>query len=205
MSDDMKPDDKPIDDRFYIVTYERGRETDSLPTWANAGSNAIAFEDRASTDICRVDIDGVPGAFQILNVLTTSECDQFVQLTESMGYHADSPVSLPHSIRHNHNVNWVVDESVDGTIWTRCEALMGPGASGAQALGINARFRFYRYEKGDHFKLHTDGAWPGSRIVERRLLQDAYGDRQSEMTFLLFLSDGYQGRPDAVLSEKWHR
>ena len=32
-----------------------------------------------------------------------------------------------------------------------------------KALGINARFRFYRYQAGDYFKPHTDGAWPGSR------------------------------------------
>jgi predicted 2-oxoglutarate/Fe(II)-dependent dioxygenase YbiX len=60
-------------------------------------------------------------------------------------------------------------------------------------LGLNARFRFYRYSKGDFFNPHTDGAWPGSRVVNGQLVADAYGDRLSQMTALIFLSDGYEG------------
>jgi hypothetical protein len=30
-------------------------------------------------------------------------------------------------------------------------------------------------------------------VVDGRLVHDAYGDRLSEMTFLMFLSDGYEG------------
>ncbi len=43
------------------------------------------------------------------------------------------------------------------------------------------------------FNPHTDGAWPGSRVVNGQLVADAYGDRLSQMTALIFLSDGYEG------------
>ena len=40
----------------------------------------------------------------------------------------------------------------------------------AQALGLNARFRFYRYGPGDYFLPHTDGSWPGSRVRDGQLV-----------------------------------
>merc|ERR1712238_361435 len=69
--------------------------------------------------------------------------------------------------------------------------------------GLNAKFRCYRYSEGDYFKPHTDGAWPGSRCdvaedpatgeARLRFLQDAYGDRISQLTFLVLLSEDYVG------------
>jgi hypothetical protein len=65
--------------------------------------------------------------------------------------------------------------------------------AGKAVLGLNARFRFYRYRPGDYFAPHTDGSWPGSRIIDGQLLGNAYDDRWSQLTFLLFLSDDYDG------------
>ncbi len=64
---------------------------------------------------------------------------------------------------------------------------------GSKALGINARFRFYRYSPDDYFKPHSDGAWPGSRIIDNELVANAYPDRYSQMTFLILLSEDFQG------------
>ena len=182
-----------VKNHFYIVAHESGRECPALPTWADSGAGVIDFEHPPTAAVTRINIDGVPGAFQLLNLLTSNECDQFVQITESLGYHTDSPVSLPHSIRHNLNLNWVVDESVDGPIWARCREFIAERIGGQPPLGLNARFRFYRYAGGDFFKPHTDGAWPGSRVIDRQLVHDAYGDRESQMTILVFLSGGYTG------------
>jgi hypothetical protein len=196
-----------VKNHFYIVAHEPGRENSALPTWADSGAGVIDFEQSAAAAVRRIDIAGVPGAFQLLNLLTSNECDQFVQITDSLGYHTDSPVSLPHSIRHNLNLNWVVDDSVDGPIWARSKTFISEGIDGHQPLGLNARFRFYRYAGGDFFKPHTDGAWPGSRVIDRQLVHDAYGDRESQMTILIFLSGGYTGGrtvffvPDALAAD----
>ena len=179
---------------FYVVATEFGHTDHDLPIWACGHSAAIKIGAPPGRSVERIDIPHVPGAFQLLNVLSDRSCDQFVELSETLGYHEDAPVSLPRGVRHNSNLNWIVEESIDGPIWERCKGLFETSSfSGRKPLGLNARFRFYRYGKGDFFAPHTDGAWPGSRVLGRSLVMDAYGDRVSEMTFLIFLTDGYQG------------
>jgi hypothetical protein len=182
-----------LSQNFYVVAWEAGWEPVALPTWSDAGSGNILFEDRKTDQVSRVDIPGVPGAFQLVNVLSEGECNQFLNVAEALGFHEDAPVSLPRNIRHNNNLNWITHESVDGPIWNRCHMHFKEGMDGLRPLGLNARFRFYRYGVGDFFKLHTDGSWPGSRVVDGQLIPDAYGDRYSQFTFLIFLGDGYQG------------
>ena len=180
-------------DAFYVVARESGHEREALPAWADRRPGNVVFDARPGREARRRDIADVPGAFQLLDVLGDAECAQLVAISDALGYHDDAPVSLPHHVRHNTNVNWVVDESIDGPIWERCRPLIPERVAGAPALGLNARFRFYRYREGDFFRPHTDGAWPGSRVRNGRLVHDAYGDRISQMTMLLFLSDGYTG------------
>lgn len=174
-----------------MVARESGSERADLPTWADRRAGNITFDPNPERVTTRREVSGVPGAFQLLDVLTPDECEQFIAITDGLGYHLDAPVSLPHSVRHNTNINWVVDHSVDGPIWDRCKALIREQVGSQSALGLNARFRFYRYGPGDYFHPHTDGAWPGSRVIDGTLVHDAYGDRLSQMSFLLFLSDGY--------------
>ncbi len=179
---------------FYAAAQEHGHVASNLPVWACTQPGGLAYDEIPTGAIERIDLPDVPGAFQLHHVLSDAECDQFVRISETLGYHGDAPVSLPRSVRHNDNFNWIVDESVDGPIWERCRAFFGASNfDGQQPLGLNARFRFYRYNQGDFFNPHTDGAWPGSRVVDGSVVADAYGDRFSQMTFLIFLSDGYAG------------
>jgi hypothetical protein len=191
---------------FYIVAREPGAENPSLPTWTSHSENPTGLAQAAPLTVSRKDIPEVPGAFQLLNVLSQEECQAFIDTTEALGYLPDAPVSLSRDVRHNDNVTWVVDKTTDELIWQRCAHLMPAPAltetrltdldnifGGRQSVGINARFRFYRYKEGDFFKFHTDGAWPGSRVIEQKLVTDAYPDRYSEMTFLMFLSEDFEG------------
>jgi hypothetical protein len=181
-------------DGFYVVAREPGHVEKELPVWACKRPGAVNFAESGGRSIERVDIAEVPGAWHLRNVLSVDECDQLVELSEALGYHDDAPVSLPRSILHNGNFTWVVDESVDGPIWDRCKGFFeNSDHTSLRPQGLNARFRFYRYGVGDFFAPHADGAWPGSRVVDGRLVHDAYGDRISEMTFLIFLTDGYEG------------
>ena len=185
-----------ITDGFYIAAKEPGAENPAIPTWGNDSFNPARLEPQIPENIRRIEISEVPGVFQLSNVLSKSECQRLIGITESLEYLPDAAVSLPRSVRHNHNVTWVVDEKTCEIIWQRCASLMGDVKgifSGKKALGLNARFRFYRYQKGDFFKPHTDGAWPGSRIVDRQLVTNAYPDRWSQLSFLIFLSDQYEG------------
>jgi predicted 2-oxoglutarate/Fe(II)-dependent dioxygenase YbiX len=184
-------------DSFYIVTHEPGAEHPALPTWANRDRNPAALSmDYPLATIVRHDLPDVPGAFQLLHVLAADECHKLMQLSEGMGYLPDAAVSLPRSIRHNDNVVWIVDEQTDGIIWQRIAHLVSRHPSlfdGKNALALNARFRFYRYRSGDFFKLHSDGAWPGSRVIDEQLINHAYPDRFSMLTCLIFLNDDFAG------------
>ncbi len=177
---------------FYVVAREQGLEGRLLPTWTDRSGKAIPF-DPNPPPVRRVEIAEVPGVFQLLGVLTDEEADVFVRITEQLGYHQDSPVSLPHSVRHNENLNWVVSETIDATIWERSKHLVTETIAGQSARGLNARFRFYRYAAGDYFKPHSDGAWPGSRVIGDQLFVDAYPGLISRFTYLIFLTDGYSG------------
>ena len=182
-----------IGDAFYVVAREAGHKRRELPTWADRRPGNVVFDSAPERGVRRRDVEEVPGAFQLLDVLSDAECARFVAISDALGYHHDAPVSLPYHVRHNTTVNWVVDESIDGAIWERCRTQIPERVAGGRALGLNARFRFYRYREGDYFRPHTDGAWPGSRVVDGHLVHDAYRDRISQMSMLLFLSDGYTG------------
>ena len=183
-------------ENFYVITHEPGAENPAIPTWACRSSNPTRLAAEYAGMISRREIEAVPGAFQLLNLLSGEECDQLVRLTESLGYLEDAAVSLPRSVRHNHNITWIADDETTNIIWKRCQPLMRDPAnifSGKQALGLNSRFRFYRYNQGDYFSPHTDGSWPGTRVVDGELIGNAYHDRWSQLTFLVFLSDDYEG------------
>ena len=184
----------PNSDDLYIIARQPGAENPSIPTWAGRSDNPTALADMPSLQVTRKEVDGVPGAFQLLNVLAPDECERLIALTERLGYLADAAVSLPRSVRHNDSATWVADDVTTRLLWRRCSLhIHRSDFGGKQAVGLNARFRFYRYGEGDFFGPHTDGSWPGSRVVDGKLIDDAYDDRWSQLTFLLFLSADFEG------------
>lgn len=47
---------------------------------------------------------------------------------------------------------------------------------------------------GNVYRPHIDGAWPGSGVDSRGQYKfDAYGDRWSRLTFLVYLNDDFEG------------
>ena len=180
------------DTDFYVIAREAGAEHPAIPTWANRRGNPAGLAARPPKKVTRIDIPEVPGAFQLLDVLGGDECERLVEIAEARGFLGDAAVSLGRDIRHNDSFTWVVDDATCERIWQRCAESIGP-LDGHAALGINARFRFYRYRAGDYFGPHTDGSWPGSRVVDGELVANAWPDRWSQLTLLLFLSEGYVG------------
>ena len=186
---------------FYIVAREPGAENPSIPTWANSSRNPAELQDEAGLsvdlrEVERIDLTAVPGAFQLIDVLNADECGRISEIADGLGYLQDAAVSLPRSIRHNDSMTWVVDDRSSELIWQRCQSSINQQNHlffDKQAVGLNNRFRFYRYQSGDYFSPHTDGAWPGSKVINRQLVANAFDDRWSQLTFLLFLTDEYEG------------
>ncbi len=184
------------EDNFFVVAREPGAENHAIPTWACRAGNPAALAQAADVNVKRREIDAVPGAFQLPDLLSAEECRRLRELSETLGYLEDAAVSLPRSVRHNDSFTWVADDETCDIIWQRSRPQLRDDSeynAGKAVLGLNARFRFYRYAPGDYFAPHTDGSWPGSRIVNGELVDNAYNDRWSQLTFLLFLSDDYEG------------
>jgi len=183
-------------DDFFIAAYEAGAENTPVPTWAAKRENPFVLDAGSIERAERIEVESVPGAFQLLHLLSGDECRHFIEVTEQLGYSEDASVSLPRSVRHNENLVWVADEMTHDIIWQRCKDLMYDNIGifdGKKPLVLNKRFRFYKYNEGDFFKPHTDGSWPGSRVVDGRLISNAYPDRFSLMTFLILLNDDFTG------------
>jgi prolyl 4-hydroxylase len=123
--------------------------------------------------------------FTVSDFLDPSECEDYVRFSESKGY-GDAPVStsfgqvLMKDIRNNARV-MVDDASLAGRIWERAALYVPSTISGHRAIGVNERFRFYRYDLGQTFKWHHDG------YFERE-----NGER-SRLTLMIYLNDDFEG------------
>ena len=151
----------------------------------------------------RRDVPGVPGAFVLTELLSGSECQQILRAAEGVGYGPDEPATGSKSILA-HAFVWLADEALCGAVYERCRALLPQRLGGGEVKGINARWRVYRYEPGAVYRPHIDGAWPGSGLSGRgsaagsegrngtesseEYVYDAFGDRWSRLTFLIYLN-----------------
>lgn len=177
---------------FFIVAQEAGQTGVLLPTWSDRGRMPIDF-DPTPPRVHRVDIEGVPRAFQLRNLLTPAEAGQFIAIAERLGFHADAPLEQPAYLRRNQNVNWVVSDGIVDRLWQRASPWVPDPVGGVAAQGLNARFRFYRYGEGDFFMRHQDVSWPGSRVVNDTLIDDFDPSVRSYYTFIIVLNDDFDG------------
>lgn len=131
------------------------------------------------------------GIWQIQTLLTGDECARYIALTEARGY---EPATI--STRRGHvldlerrdNDRLIVDDpALAGEIWTRLACHVPAFYWGQQAIGLNERFRFYRYAPGQSFKGHSDAAF-------RRP-----NGEESKLTVLIYLSADFSGGETAFL------
>lgn len=177
---------------FFIVAREPGQTGVLLPTWADRGTMPIDFDPKPP-DVRRMDIEGVPRAFQLRNLLTRDEARQFIAVAEGLGFHADAPLAQPAYLRRNQNVNWVVSDAIVERLWQRASPAVPDTVGGVAPDGLNARFRFYRYGEGDFFMRHEDVSWPGSRVVNDTLIDDVDPTLRSHYSFIVVLNDDFDG------------
>src|SRR5262249_2229028 len=80
------------------------------------------------------------------------------------------------------NARVIVDDlDLAAEWWRRAQAFLPADWFGWRALGVNERFRFYRYDPGQRFAAHTDG------YFERDT-----GER-SPFTLMVYLNEGFRG------------
>jgi predicted 2-oxoglutarate/Fe(II)-dependent dioxygenase YbiX len=125
------------------------------------------------------------GIYTLPNVLSPEECAQYIALTEAKVYEP-APIStyggfeMAPEIRNNTRV--IVDDfEIATNLWNRVRDEIPPLLTGRQAIGLNERFRFYRYDPGQKFAAHFDGSY-------RRENGEA-----SLLTFMIYLNEGFTG------------
>lgn len=184
---------------FRVVTREAGSERQDLPIFTSAPGAIQLEKDDASScrpKVTRTDYPKIPGCFVLNNVCTAWECEQIVKMAETMGWNEDAPVSLGRHVRQNENVVWIADPQLNDTLFERCKPLFPPDVNGGEVAGINMRWRLYKYQPEDIFRIHTDGGWPGSGVDPESgmLMPDIFnGDRFSQLTWVLYLNDEFDG------------
>ncbi|KAF9932210.1 hypothetical protein FBU30_008765 [Linnemannia zychae] len=193
---------------FRVVAHTKGplRRTpnhhDFTLYLSNPGTIRLCYKDDPSSQppVEKIDMPHVPGAFLLKDVLTRKECHQMISAAEAIGFTPDVPMvgSASESISVlAHNFFWMADDQLLGHIFDRCKAYFPEtSGDGHGAVGINSRWRVYRYVPGAIYRPHVDGQWPGSGLdpVTGEYLYDAYnGTRWSRLTFLVYLNDEFEG------------
>lgn len=126
--------------------------------------------------------------FTIPEFLSADECARWIAETDARGY-TDAPITTAAGpvydadVRNNTRVMYD-DRAAAETLWRR----LAPYVTAADTrgglwvpIGLNERLRFYRYEPGQSFRWHYDGAFmrgPGE---------------VSRLTFLVYLNDDFEG------------
>lgn len=130
----------------------------------------------------RLDDDRV---FLIHGFYDPEECDAAIALSEQTGY-GDATINTARGVVLNRairdNARLIVDDaSLAGTLWDRLQPLVPPVVERCRVVGLNERFRFYRYDAGQRFAPHFDGYFERDN-----------GER-SQLTCLVYLNDDFTG------------
>jgi prolyl 4-hydroxylase len=132
--------------------------------------------------------------FVIPQFLTPAECSAFIEKSEQIGY-ADAPINtsfgtvMLKDVRDNQRI-LLDDPELASVWWERAKELLVEEWFGWKVVGLNERFRFYRYDPGQRFAPHTDGCF------ERDT------GEQSHFTFLVYLNDGFEGGATAFYESR---
>lgn len=123
--------------------------------------------------------------FTVSSFLSAGECDEHIALAESIGFD-DAPVTTAFGPRimkdFRNNTRVMLDDNARADdLWSRIREYVPQTIEDWSACGVNERLRFYRYDVGQQFDWHYDGAF------ER---ED--GER-SRLTFMVYLNEGFEG------------
>jgi len=102
------------------------------------------------------------GIFTIDKFLSEEQCQEFIAMSESIGYkpadvdmHGERKMFTV--IRNNERVD-VDSESISEELWQRLSLLNVPFVDDNVAFGVTPYLRFYRYKGEQKFNMHKDGS-----------------------------------------------
>jgi len=132
--------------------------------------------------------------FAVSGVLSAQECEELMARGEGMGFEAAtvSVASGPRMMTNVRNNDRVVfdDAELGRMLWDRVNGQLPSKIDGASAVGLNEKFRYYRYGPSQRFHAHRDGA-----------VELGAGEK-SRLTFMVYLNGGFEGGQTVFYSEE---
>ncbi|HEX4419742.1 MAG TPA: 2OG-Fe(II) oxygenase [Kofleriaceae bacterium] len=126
---------------------------------------------------------GAPLVFSVPEVLTVAECEEMIARIEVLGPQA-APVTtasgfvMMPDVRNNTRVMFD-DVALAAELFRRLGAALPAQVCGRRPVGVNERFRCYRYAPGQRFASHFDGSYQRSAT------------ECSELTLMVYLNEGF--------------
>jgi prolyl 4-hydroxylase len=130
-------------------------------------------------------IDRARWVVTVTDLLGAKECQGWIDLAESIGF-TSAPITTARGFVHRPEVRNNTRVMVDDTeraaaLWERIREHVPARREHRDAVGLNERFRLYRYDPGEYFRWHFDGAFHRS-------------DREASLlTLMIYLNDGFEG------------
>lgn len=117
--------------------------------------------------------------------MCSSDCEGHIHRTENLGYtqatiHDGMGQALVSHVRNSQRVMHD-DPDLAAHLWQCLQPYVPVEMDGWQAIGLNERFRYYKYDKYQSFKWHRD-------MPYRRNATE-----MSKLTFMVYLNDGFEG------------
>ena len=113
------------------------------------------------------------------------ECAQQIARSEGEGYEAATISTRGGAVMNTeirNNDRLIADDpELAAMLWQRIQPFVPSPLFDREAIGLNERLRYYRYEPGQTFKPHQDGSFRRDN------------GEKSQVTFMVYLNDGFGG------------
>jgi prolyl 4-hydroxylase len=123
--------------------------------------------------------------FVIRDFFSPAECAEFIARSEQAGYEEATITTAAGFVMNKNvrdNARLIVDDlDLADRLWERARPFVPPRLREWRALGLNERFRYYRYDPGQKFAPHYDGCF------------ERDNGEQSQLTLMIYLNDDFTG------------
>ncbi len=121
----------------------------------------------------------------IPNFFTPDTCHEHISRAEKLtfeeaGINSGSKQVVVKDVRSNDRL-FVDDVPLAESVYSRLAPFVPQPFGLWETIGLNERWRYYRYEPGQEFRAHYDGSFVRS------------GTEMSHLTFMIYLNDGFKG------------
>ncbi len=132
--------------------------------------------------------------FTVDNFFTEADCQFWINHCEDAGFE-DAAINvggrqvINKSVRNNERFI-LDDQDFATTLWKKSKPFVEMEDGPATAIGLNERFRFYKYQPGHRFRPHYDG--PYIRTP----------DEYSKFTYMIYLNEEMEGGQTRFIGAK---